>query len=778
MKRYLLAIPVAATLLNLQPAASQSADASREAAFQAKVRPYLVRNCVGCHNAKNATGEIAVDGLKSASTLVSDGAHWEKILRKVKTGEMPPSQLPRPPLEQTAAFTGFVETELDRLAAAQPDPGRVTLHRLNRSEYNNAIRDLFAIDFQPADDFPADDSGYGFDNVADVLSLSPLLMEKYLSAATKISRQVTGLTKVTASLEKYSSPRGRVQRERISDDLPFGTRGGLKFEHRFPADGEYMFRLRFNGVPEPGQPLPVVEFRLDGKRLKTLEANTLGAEELEERRRAEFRLPVSAGRHEVAATFLAESYQVEAGSGPARPMAIDFVEIGGPFGASLPKETETRRRIFVCAAEDDACARQILTKLARRAYRRTPTAAESAQIMKFYAMGKADGGGRFDAGVQLGIKTILVNPAFLFRKETEGAGAVHRVADLDLASRLSFFLWSSIPDEELLTLAEQKKLSQPGVLAGQVKRLLADARSEAMVRNFAGQWLQLRNIPALKPDPAAFPDFDNDLRDALARETELFFATVVREDRSVLDLIDGKYTFLNERLAKHYGIPGVKGTRFRRVELDGAQRSGVLTHGSILTIASYPTRTSPVIRGKWILENILGAPPPPPPPNVPELETKGVGDEATLRQKLQAHRANPACAACHDRMDGMGFLLENYDATGRYRTQDGKLPIDASAEINGKKWNGAADLKTMIRERRSEFIESLTERLMTYALGRGLERYDKPVVRAISRDLAQKEYRFSALVSGIVESMPFQMRRGLTGETRIAERSKQETKKP
>lgn len=739
-------------------AAAQAPVPAKEEAFKSKVRPYLTRNCVACHNAKNKTGGIAVDSLQTAATLATEGDHWEKILRKVKTGEMPPSQFPRPPLDQTTAFTGFVESELDRLAAAQPDPGRVTIHRLNRAEYNNAVRDLFAIDFTPADDFPADDSGYGFDNVADVLSLPPLLMEKYLSAANKITRQITGFTKASAALEKYQSPRGRLQRERINDDLPFGTRGGIFTTHRFPADGEYMFRLRINGGSEAGQPAPMVELRLDGARVKLIEAATSAAEDQEERRRFEIRLPVKAGVRQVAATFLAESYQQEGTTTPRTP-GLDFIEIGGPFQPTFAKDSPTRRRVYICATQDDACARRILTTVARRAYRRTPTAAETAKLMKFYAMGKADGGGNFEAGIQLGLKTILVSPSFLFRRETEGASPVQKVSDVDLASRLSFFLWSTIPDDELLTLAEQKKLSQPEILRAQVKRMLADAKSEALVKNFAGQWLQLRNIPALKPDPDKFPEFDNDLRAALGRETELFFQNVVQEDRPVLDLIDGKYTYLNERLAKHYGIKGVQGTRFRKVELDGAQRSGVLTHASILTIASYPTRTSPVIRGKWVLENILGAPPPPPPPNVPELETKGIGEDMTLRQKLQAHRANPSCAACHDRMDGVGFLLENFDPIGRYRDKDGKLPIDASSEMNGQKLNGAADLKRFIRDKKSEFVEALTERLLTYGLGRGLERYDKPVVRAISRDVARQDYRFSSLVLGIVESLPFQNRR-------------------
>lgn len=757
MKRYYLAPVLAVAMAQAPMAPSQSPASAHEEEYKSKVRPFLVRNCQGCHNAKNKTAGIAVDGLTTLATLDTAGDDWEKILRKVKTGEMPPSNLPRPPLDQTKHFTHFVEAHLDQLAAAHPDPGRVTLHRLNKSEYNNAMRDLFGIDFQPADDFPADDTGYGFDNVADVLSLPPLLMEKYLSAATKVTRQVIGVAKVNAALEKYTADRRRSQRERISDELPFGSRGGLVVNHRFPAEGEYLFRVRLTGAAEKNLPAPMIDWRIDGQRVKLIEGRISDAEEEEEKRRFEFRMPMKAGRHEVAVTFLAETWEPEGGA--PRALNVDFIEIGGPFNPVVSKDTPARRRVFVCSTEDTACAQKILNNVARRAYRRPVTAAESASLMRFFAMGQKDGGS-FDAGVQLALKTILVSPNFLFRREAD-QGGIHRVTDLELASRLSFFLWSSIPDEELLTLAEQKKLSQPAVLGAQVKRMLADAKSEALIRNFAGQWLQLRNIPQLKPDPDKFPEFDNELRQAMTRETELFFESVMREDRSLLDLLDGKYTFVNERLAKHYGMSGVKGSRFRRVELDGVQRSGVLTQASILTISSYPTRTSPVIRGKWILENLLGAPPPPPPPDVPGLDKIGINPNATLRQQMAEHRTNPACASCHIRMDTMGFMLENYDAIGRYRTHDGKLPIDASGEMNGIKADGAAGLKTVIREKKDEFVEAVVDRMMTYALGRGLERYDKPVIRALSRDLASHDYRFSRLITGIVESLPFQNRRGV-----------------
>ena len=756
MKRYLYYAVLGSSLMGAQPPVDQ---------FSSSIRPFLVRNCQGCHNAANKTGGLAVDQLTSASTLTTHADEWEKILRKVKTGEMPPAGFPKPTAAAAATFTHWAETELDRQAALRPDPGRVTLHRLNRTEYNNAVRDLLAVDFTPADDFPADDAGYGFDNIADVLSLPPLLMEKYLNAAGKISRQALGLVKVSAAVEKYSADKRRSQKARISDDLPFGSRGGLVVKHRFPVDGEYLVRIRLAGQFDKTMPAPVLDVRLDGARLKLMEAPISMEEEEEEKRRFELRTPVTAGRHEVAVTFLEETWKTE--DAAPKLLNVDFVEIGGPFNPKPNLHSVSRQRIFTCPQQTEACAQNILTALARKAYRRPVTIPETSALMRFFRMGRQDSG-NFDAGIQLALKSMLVSPNFLFRLEKPGVPTkvgevpVERVTDLDLASRLSFFLWSSIPDDDLLTLATQKKLHEPLVLKAQVKRMLADSRSRALVTNFAGQWLHLRNLAQLKPDPDKFPEFDTELRDSLGRETELFFEAVMREDRSVLDFLDGPFSYLNERLAKYYGIPGVEGSRFRRVALTGNQRSGVLTQGSILTVSSYPTRTSPVIRGKWILENFLAAPPPPPPPNVPELKAEEIGTTASMRQQLEQHRANPACASCHARMDAIGFSLENYDAIGRWRTHDGKFAIDASGTLNGVALNGAADLKALLRTRQDEFIGCLTEKLLTYGLGRGLERADKPVVRSISRNLIQDEYHFSSLILGIVESLPFQMRRPST----------------
>ncbi len=756
MKRYLFYLMFGGCWLVGQAADDQ---------FSSSIRPFLTRNCQGCHNAKNKTGGLAVDQLTSAATLTTDADAWEKIVRKVKTGEMPPVGFPKPTAAAATTFTHWAETELDRLATLRPDPGRVTIHRLNRTEYNNAVRDLLAVDFTPADDFPADDAGYGFDNIADVLSLPPLLMEKYLNAAGKVSRQALGLVKTTQALDKYTADKRRSQRARVSDELPFGTRGGLVVKHRFPVDGEYLVRIRLSGQFDKTLPAPLLDLRLDGTRIKLFATPISMEEEEEEKRRFEMRVPVTAGRHEVAVTFLEETWKTE--DAPPKLLNVDFVEIGGPFNPKLNLNSPSRQRIFTCKLQTDVCAQTIVTGLARRAYRRPVTATETLALMRFFRMGRQDSG-TFDGGIQLATKSMLVSPNFLFRMESAGvptkAGEVpvERVSDIDLASRLSFFLWSSIPDDELLTVATQKKLREPAVLRAQVKRMLADSKSRSLVSNFAGQWLHLRNLAQIKPDPDKFPEFDTELRESLGRETELFFDAVMRENRSVLDFLDGPFSYLNERLAKYYGIKGVEGTRFRRVALAGSERSGVLTQGSILTVSSYPTRTSPVIRGKWILENFLAAPPPPPPPNVPELKAEEIGSTASMRQQLELHRTNPACASCHARMDAIGFSLENYDAIGRWRTMDGKFPIDASGTLNGVQLNGAADLKALLRGRQDEFVGCLTEKLLTYGLGRGLERADKPVVRSISRNLARDEYRFSSLVLGIVESLPFQMRRAAT----------------
>jgi hypothetical protein len=771
MRSYLL-VSAIVILLFSQGAGSQDPSVAREQAFQGQIKPFVGKYCQGCHNAKVRTGGIAVDGFTSAADLLTHSAEWEQILLKVRTGEMPPKGLPRAKADDTAAFLKIIESELDRAAAETPNPGRVAIHRLNKAEYNNAIRDLLSVDFSPADDFPLDDAGYGFDNIADVLSLPPVLTEKYMSAAGKVARLAVGNIKVDPSVDRINVDRRIPQRERISEDLPFGTRGGIQHIHRFPVEGEYLLRARLTGDPKGTIP-PMMDFRVDGKRIKLVEGKIRGGdEEDEDARRFEVRTRIPAGKHEVVVTFLKDNAKSEDTEVPLNPqgkpvnrmLSLDWVEIGGPFNVTGPGDLPSRRAIFTCqpksVAEQEPCAASIVSRLARRAYRRPVTAKETASLMRFYRMGKEDSG-NFEAGVQLAVKALLVSPNFLFRIERDpaaGASAgMHPVSDLELASRLSFFLWSSIPDEELLALGEKNQLRTN--LDAQIRRMLADRKSVALVDNFAGQWLHLRNLMLVKPDPEKFKEFDMELRTAAKRETELFVENVIREDRPVLDFLDGKYTFLNERLAKHYGIEGVKGRNFRKVALDGEQRSGVLTHASVLTVSSYPTRTSPVIRGKWVLENLLGAPPPAPPPGVPELKESEIGQSASMRQQLEQHRANPACAGCHARMDVIGFALETYDAVGKWRTTDGKFPIDPSGTLpNGAPIAGSKDLKAALVAQKSEFVGALGEKLLTYALGRGLERYDKPVVRAIGREAAAGDYRFSAMVNSVVKSVPFQMR--------------------
>jgi hypothetical protein len=776
MKRYLTVLSVAAVfvLCTVPTGTSQTPASARDQMFAGKIQPYLKKYCFACHNAQVKTGGLNVLALNTVASLDAAGGDWERVLRKIKNGEMPPTGAPKPTTQDTHVIAAWLEHELDQLAAVKPDPGRVAIHRLNRAEYNNAVRDLLAVDFTPADDFPADDAGYGFDNIADVLSLPPVLMEKYLSAATKVTRQALGLVKVEPALERFTIERRLPQGDRFSEDFAFGSRGGATVRHRFPFDAEYLIRARMRGE-HPKALAPMLDFRVDGRRVHLVEARISEQEEDEGRRSFEVRTRIPAGTHEVTVTFLRDTGLEEEGAIlrdnrglPVRKMlAVDYIEIGGPFNPTGPGQTPARKQILTCTpgglAEEEPCARQILSRLARLAYRRPVTETDVQNLMRFYHAGREDFG-HFEGGVQVALKAMLVSPHFLFRLERDPAaaapGSIHAVRDLDLASRLSFFLWSSLPDDELLRVAEANRLHDPAVLAAQVKRMLADPKSSGLVNNFAGQWLQLRNLALVKPDPEKFPEFDTELRQSARRETELFFQSVLRENRSVLDFLNANYTFLNEPLAKHYGIPGVKGRHFRRVALDGEKRGGLLTQASVLTVSSYPTRTSPVIRGKWILENILGSPPPPPPPNVPELKDGEIGKSASLRQQLEQHRANPACAACHNKMDPLGFALENYDAVGKWRDRDGSFPIDASGSLpSGVTFASARDLKAALLTEKQQFVECLAEKMLTYAVGRGLERFDKPVVRAIARQIAAEEYRFQALVLGIVNSQPFRMRK-------------------
>ncbi len=728
---------------------------------QTPIESTVNRYCITCHNDRLHTAGLSLAAIHTASSDT-----LEKVLRKLRSGEMPPAGMPAPDAATRTNVVHALETQLDKAAAEQPNPGAPGIHRLNRAEYRNAVRDLLGIDMDVDMDravsLPPDDSGYGFDNIADVLTVSPLHMEKYLASARRIARLALGTLKPSVSSEKITLPPGTANDS--IDALPPRERGALLFRRYFPFDAEYSFLFRVRGNPAPGLPPAKLDLRLDGRRIKLFDAAIDTAEVNQGTRNVSLRLNLPAGEHVIGAAFLTESVEIEgapvrgnAQVPSANGLAVDYVTVGGPYNPTGPGNTESRRRILICqpatGQPEDVCARQILSTLARRAYRRPVNAADLAPLLKLFAAGRADGN-TFDSGITLALTGILVSPDFLFRTEN----SLGKLSDLALASRLSFFLWSSIPDEELLRTAEAGKLSDPAILDTQVRRMIADPKSQAFEENFAGQWLHLRNIPSWKPDPKKYPQFDEALRNAIERESSLFFSNIMREDRSVLEFIDADYTFLNERLARHYGVPGVKGSYFRRVEL--AHRGGVLNQGAVLLVTSYPTRTSPVLRGKWILENILGAPPPPPPPNVPPLDDSASNSARSLREQLEKHRADRACASCHAKMDPLGFSLEQYDAIGRFRTEDSGAPIEASGALpDGTTLDGLAGLKKVVLDRRDEFVECLAAKMLTYALGRGLESWDQPAVRAIRRQAATEGYRFSSIVLGVVNSVPFQMRK-------------------
>ncbi len=739
--------------------------------------------CVACHNESVKTADLALDRL-SAEPIDQNLEAWEGVVRKLQTRQMPPVGMPRPDDAGYDAAVASLVAALDRAAEASPNPGRTdTFRRLNRTEYRNAIRDLLAVDVDVSSLLPTDEASHGFDNIT-VGELSPTLLERYLAAAKKISRLAVG--------GPVSSPggdtvvlRADLTQERHFDGLPFGTRGGTALDYTFPRDAEYEIQLRLTrdrdehveGLTEPHD----LELSLDGKRVElfTVEPIPRGEPHHGMDDHLRVRVPVKAGPHVVSATFLKKSaalpeterqpYQARFNMDrhPRLQPALYSVSITGPYEATGAGDTPSRRRIFTChpdaPSEEEACATQILSKLMRRAYRRPVTDADLDVPLELYREAREESG--FEAGIEMALRALLVSPHFLFRVEQDPPrvppNTPYRVSDLELASRLSFFLWSSIPDDELLDLAIEGRLRNPEVLSRQVSRMLADSRSEALITNFAGQWLYLRNLEAKSPDPRLFIDFDDNLRQAFRRETELFFESIMREDRNVVDLLSADYTYLNERLAKHYGVPHVYGSRFRRVTFDDdSVRGGLLSHGSILTVTSYATRTSPVIRGKWVLTNIMGTPPPPPLPNVPPLEEKKPGGKAlSMRERLAEHRSNPVCASCHNVMDPVGFALENYDAIGRWRTEEDGIPIDASGALpDGSKFDGVAGLKKALLAKPEIFVTALTEKLLTYALGRGVDYYDAAAIREIVRGAQDHDYRFSSIIQGIVESKPFQMR--------------------
>src|SRR5258708_5040661 len=716
--------------------------------FEKTVEPFLQANCFVCHSEKTHTADLNLEAFRSPADVLAKRELWERVETKLKTGEMPPNGLPRPPGDQIQAVTDWIDNEFARAdRKLKPDPGRVTAHRLNRFEYNNTIHDLLAVDFQPADDFPADDSGYGFDNIGDVLSLSPLLMEKYLAAAEKIA-------KATIAADPLPKP-SLVKLKRAPDSKA----PGFSAAYNFAVEGDYEIRTQINGRRDPAKAV----LSLDGNAQESIELD------LDPRipRLADFKLHIARGEHTLAVQLApGDSEPIKVELKDPKP-SVNSIEVRGPYRPVAPPPPESHKRIFVCGHASGqhtaACARLDLREIARRAWRRPVTDTEVDGLARFVAMAQQNGDS-FEQGMRVALEAVLVSPHFLFRIERDpqpdNRAKPYRVGEFELASRLSYFLWSSLPDDELFRLAERKELHKSAILAAQVKRILADAKSKRLVRNFAGQWLELRNLESAKPDPHKFPGFDNELREAMRTETEMFFEDVIQEDRSILDFIDAKFTFINGRLARHYGIPGVTGNEFRKVALNDDRRGGVLTQASVLTVSSYATRTSPVIRGKFLLENILNAPPPPPPANVPNLDESAVGTTASWREQLEKHRTG-SCASCHARMDPLGFGLENYDAIGRWREFDGKFPVDAAGTLpSGESFKGPVELKQILKGDSSAFAECLTEKLLTYALGRGLERYDKPAVQLISRHTAQADYRFSRLVLEIVNSLPFQMRRG------------------
>jgi hypothetical protein len=806
---------------------AQSAPSSEE--FQKTVVPVLSRSCTGCHNDRARMGSLSLEAYTDGPTALAHPEVWQKVLNKLAAGEMPPRNAPPVGAAELAAVIGWLKTvpgvKDTTPVATTGNAGRVTARRLNRVEYNNTIRDLLGVAARPADQFPVDDSGYGFDNNGDVLTVSPLLMEKYMQAAKDISRlAVYGEavpekpTRIVRLLNRRSPDAHDVlPAGNAGVYLPYSLRGAMYGTFTFPVDAEYEFRLRianFRGdndadLPEEEKARRAEERRklAEQRRLERLKAGNGGApppprvpreptpEELKARDEAariaapprklilavdgapvistviegnssfgysqgEFtaRVAVKAGERFIRASYpeLANLANPLENINPdmRRGLFVDYLDIVGPFNPSKARPA-SYQKIFTCQEKTPRCARAILTGLLERAYRRPVTEAEIAPKLALVTLAQREGDS-FDEGIRLALQAILASPSFLFRIE---ADAKPQVTDIELASRLSYFLWASMPDPELMTLARSGRLGRPQVLEAQVRRMLADPKAHNLVDNWAAQWLQLRNLGRTKPDPARFPKVDDELLDAMRTETSLFIEAIIKEDRSILDIIDAPFTFLNGPLARHYGISGVDGEEFRRVSLDGQQRSGVLTQAAILTVSSYPTRTSIPVRGKWVMENLLGTPPPPPPDNVPSLNETNVGTEVSLRQRLEQHRRDPSCSPCHNVMDPIGFGLENYDAVGAWRTMDGRFPIESSGTLpDGTTFSGSKALKAILKGQSDQFVRNVTEKLLTYSLGRGLERFDAPTVDAISGRVAANGHKFSSLVLEVVKSAPFRMK--------------------
>ncbi len=818
----------------VSPAPSKPADSTE---FGKSIQPFFAKNCYACHSAKVKTSGLNLEAYSSAASIAQDREEFEKIVQRLQAGEMPPKGLPRPNDAELKAVTNWIKTEFEKAdRVARAASRRVLARRLNRTEYNNTIRDLLGVDDQPAGDFPPDDSAYGFDNVAQALTVSPTLMEKYLATAERVARAAVFGAPLKTKTAVYlpTIPRRMEFTNRLPVEPPayysmadydvtgLSQPGSFHVTHKFPADGDYLITIAGSGFRPNGSDEGQVAVWFDGKLIKTFPV-VINVEEVGfERRPDQWDVPmkVSAGLHELVVAFPKQFHGLPTifggpepsktpydpckllGNGAGRCLALllkqpeetdpvraqrrrDTIErlkqieahprydgmsvaevnIIGPDQFKQTPSAESLRKIYTCGPVDGRyqpeCERKIISNLASRAYRR-PASSEEVDELLAIASGARKRGSSFEEGLSVVIASMLASPNFLFRidKDRPSAEAARPAGQYELASRLSYFFWSSMPDEELLRTAEQGTLRRPKVLETQVRRMLADPKARALIENFSGQWLETRRLESVHPDRERYPDFDDYLRTSIIKETQLFFEHIMQNDRSVLDFIDGPYTFLNERLAKHYGIRGVTGTDFRKVDLTGTGRSGILTHAGVLTVSSYGNRTSPVLRGKWVLENILNAPPPPPPANVPSLNEDALGSLASLRQQLEEHRKNPVCASCHSRMDPLGFGLENYDAVGAYRTMDGKFPIDSSGLLpDGRTFQGATELKAILRGQRDAFAEGLTEKMLIYALGRGIERYERPDVKQIVAGLAANDYKFSALVMGIVNSVPFQMER-------------------
>ncbi len=755
-----------------KPTATQPTKAA-DATFQTKILPFLKKYCLECHNADKAAGGLTLDGYQSEEHARKNRKDWGAVQHVMSASEMPPKKKPQPTKEERQFVIDWIAESLTKVDCTAPkDPGRVTVRRLNRAEYDNTIRDLCGVNFKPAEDFPADDVGYGFDNIGDVLSFQPILMEKYLAAADKILETALKIEEpAKSSRQEFRTqniqviPRDAKSRERLAV-ISFQTEGSAFLEKfNFPAEGDYVIRFRGWGS-KAGDAFPIATIRVDGKDIKTFAIEAVQGKPQTYEVKARF----PSGEKRVSVAFTNPSTEKDAS--PKRTFGLDRLEIEGPFDPKAPADPAsvkllltTRPKANATAAENRTAAEKVLSDFARRAYRRPVTAQEIERLMKLFDITTKQGE-PFHKAVLLPMKAVLVSPHFLYRIEEDPKNPddSRTISEYELATRLSYFLWSSMPDEELFSLAEKNQLRKPGVLETQVRRMLQDPKAKSLAQNFGAQWLQLAMLKTLTPDKGYFPDWDDSLKDMMAREAEMYFENIVRNDRSIMEFLDSNYTFVNSRLARHYGIPDVIGIDFREVKLPDNRRGGVLTMGCILTVTSNPTRTSPVKRGKWVLENILGTPPPPPAPDVPELPPTGQL-KGTLRQQMEQHRANPNCATCHAKLDPLGFGLENFDAVGAWRTQDNKQPIDASGVLpGGEKFTGPTELRKVLLGKSDQFRRCFAEKLLTFGLGRGLEYYDKCVLDDIVAASKANTDRFSSLVLAIVKSDPFQKRKGKRSE--------------